>query len=31
MGLNRDITNVVELQSYVDLVELIQLAIKVEG
>ena len=30
-GLNRDITNVVELQSYVDLEELVHLAIKVEG
>jgi len=30
-GLNRDITNVVELQSYVDLDELVHLAIKVEG
>ena len=29
-GLNRDIANVVELQSYVDL-ELVHLAIKVEG
>jgi hypothetical protein len=29
--LNRDITNVVELQSYVDLEELAHLAIKVEG
>jgi len=29
--LNRDITNVVELQSYVDLEELVHLAIKVEG
>jgi hypothetical protein len=30
-GLNRDITNVVELQSYVELEELVHLAIKVEG
>jgi hypothetical protein len=30
-GLNRDIANVVELQSYVDLEELVHLAIKVEG
>jgi hypothetical protein len=30
-GLNRDITNVVELQSYVGLEELVHLAIKVEG
>ena len=30
-GLNIDITNVVELQSYVDLEELVHLAIKVEG
>jgi len=30
-GLDRDITNVVELQSYVDLEELVYLAIKVEG
>ena len=30
-GLNRDITNVVELQSYVDLEELVHLSIKVEG
>jgi hypothetical protein len=30
-GLNRDIANVMELQSYVDLEELVQLAIKVEG
>jgi hypothetical protein len=29
-GLNRDITNVVELQSYVELEELVHLAIKVE-
>jgi hypothetical protein len=29
--LNRDIANVVELQSYVDLEELVHLAIKVEG
>jgi hypothetical protein len=30
-GLNRDITNVEELQSYVELEELMHLAIKVEG
>jgi hypothetical protein len=30
-GLNKDIANVVELQSYVDLEELVHLAIKVEG
>jgi hypothetical protein len=30
-GLNRDIANVVELQSYVELEELVHLAIKVEG
>jgi len=30
-GLNTDIANVVELQSYVDLEELVHLAIKVEG
>jgi hypothetical protein len=30
-GLNRDVTNVVELQSYVELEELVHLAIKVEG
>jgi len=30
-GLNRDITNVVELQSYVEFKELVHLAIKVEG
>eukprot|EP00258_Populus_trichocarpa_P029082 XP_024445101.1 uncharacterized protein LOC112324795 [Populus trichocarpa] len=30
-GLNRDIANVVELQSYVDLEELVHLAIKVDG
>jgi len=30
-GLNRDIANVMELQSYVDLEELVHLAIKVEG
>jgi hypothetical protein len=30
-GLNRDIANVVELQPYVDLEELVHLAIKVEG
>jgi hypothetical protein len=30
-GLNIDIANVVELQSYVDLEELVHLAIKVEG
>ena len=30
-GLNRVITNVVELQSYIDLKELVHLAIKVEG
>jgi len=30
-GLNRDIANVVELQSYVDLEELVHLAVKVEG
>jgi len=30
-GLNRDITNVVELQSYVELEELVHLAIKIEG
>jgi len=30
-GLNRDITNVVELQSYVELEELVHLAIKVRG
>jgi hypothetical protein len=30
-GLNRDVTNVVELQSYVKLEELVHLAIKVEG
>jgi hypothetical protein len=30
-GFNRDIANVVELQSYVDLEELVHLAIKVEG
>jgi len=30
-GLNRDIANVVELQSYVNLEELVHLAIKVEG
>jgi len=30
-GLNRDIANVVELQSYVELKELVHLAIKVEG
>jgi hypothetical protein len=30
-GLNRDIANVMELQSYVDLKELVHLAIKVEG
>jgi hypothetical protein len=30
-GLNRDISNVVELQSYVDLEELVHLANKVEG
>jgi hypothetical protein len=30
-GLNRYIANVVELQSYVDLEELVHLAIKVEG
>ena len=30
-GLNRDITNVVELQSYVELQELVHLTIKVEG
>ena len=30
-GLNRDITNVVELQSYVELEELVHLAIKVQG
>jgi hypothetical protein len=30
-GLNRDLTNVVELQSYVELEELVHLAIKVEG
>jgi hypothetical protein len=30
-GLNRDIANVVELQSFVDLEELVHLAIKVEG
>ena len=29
--LNRDITNVVELQSYAELEELVHLAIKVEG
>jgi hypothetical protein len=29
--LNRDIANVVELQSYVELEELVHLAIKVEG
>ena len=29
--LNKDINNVVELQSYVDLQELVQLSIKVEG
>ena len=29
--LNRDITNVVKLQSYVDLEELVHLAIKAEG
>jgi len=29
-GLNRDITNVVELQSYVELEELVHLDIKVE-
>jgi hypothetical protein len=30
-GLNRDIANVVELQFYVELEELVHLAIKVEG
>ena len=30
-GLNRDIANVMELQSYVDLEELVHLVIKVEG
>jgi hypothetical protein len=30
-SLNRDIANVVELQSYVELEELVHLAIKVEG
>jgi hypothetical protein len=30
-GLNKDIVNVVELQSYVNLEELVHLAIKVEG
>jgi hypothetical protein len=30
-GLNTNIANVVELQSYVDLEELVHLAIKVEG
>jgi hypothetical protein len=30
-GLNRDIANVVELQSYVELKKLVHLAIKVEG
>jgi hypothetical protein len=30
-GLNRDIANVLELQSYVELEELVHLAIKVEG
>jgi len=30
-GLNRNIANVVELQSYVELEELMHLAIKVEG
>jgi hypothetical protein len=30
-GLNRDIANVVELQSYVELEELVHLAIKVKG
>jgi hypothetical protein len=30
-GLNRDITNMIELQSYVELEELVHLAIKVEG
>jgi hypothetical protein len=30
-GLNIDIANVVELQSYVDLEELVHLAIRVEG
>jgi hypothetical protein len=30
-GLNRDIANVVELQSYVELEELVHFAIKVEG
>jgi uncharacterized Zn finger protein len=30
-GLNRDIANVVELQSHVELEELVHLAIKVEG
>ena len=30
-GLNKDIPNVMELQSYVELEELVHLAIKVEG
>jgi hypothetical protein len=30
-GLNRDIANVVELQSYVELEELVYLAIKIKG
>ena len=30
-GLNRDIANVMDLQSYVDLEELVHLSIKVEG